>query len=145
MRSDTYAGVAFVFLCVFILWLERRESRIIDARRALEFGQLGTPCWKFMHRTQERPLWRMSWVCASLVTVVATVPYGACIGPSMLNLTVFLVLVFSVSFLSAQAALHHYTRRVMCPQRACGVSERHGNEAKCIAWEEPFDKAGASP
>ena len=112
MKEDAYVLVSFVIICVFVIWLEWRESNIIDAR-----------CFSYLRHTKDRPFWRISWVCASLVTIASTIPFAACAKNSSLDAGTYCVMVFAISLVSAQAALSYYTWHILCPHYTCSVCE----------------------
>jgi len=121
MMGDVYVLLAFVVVSLFVLWLEWRESGIIDASRAEAYRLVDRPCRGYLRMTKDRPLWRVAFVCASLITVAATVPYAACLSGrcGSLTLSAFCVLVFATSLVSAQSALSYYTWHLLCPHYTC--------------------------
>lgn len=123
MKEDAYVLVSFVIICLFVIWLEWRESNIIDARRAGDFKNLDRSCFDYLRRTKDRPFWRISWVCASLVTIASTIPFAACAKNSSLDAGTYCVMVFAISLVSAQAALSYYTWHILCPHYTCSVCE----------------------
>ena len=122
MRGDgLYVLLSFVIITLFVIFLEWRDSGIIDATRAEAFRSVDKPCRNYLRLTKDRPLWRVAFVCASLITVAATVPYMACLVDNCgcLTLPAFSVLTFAVSLVSAQSALSYYTWHLLCPHYTC--------------------------
>ena len=133
MKGEIYVTISFAAICFFVIWLEYRENKIIDAKRSNDFRSLDTACLSYLRHTKDRPFWRIAWVCACLVTVGSTVPFAACMKHCNLEVAAFCVLVFAVSFISAQAALSYYTWHIVCPHYTCSVRGMDmENSEKCI-------------
>jgi hypothetical protein len=123
MKGDIYVLASFVIICLFVIWLEWRENKIIDARRTRDFKNLNGECLSYLRHTKDRPFWRIAWVCACLVTVASTVPFMAFTKKSDIDLAGFCVLVFGISLVSAQSALSYYTWHIVCPHYTCSLCE----------------------
>jgi len=121
MLGEVCGGLGFVLLCLCFLWSEHRDGRVVKDARAADFALLERPCRRYMRNTKDRPVWRISWLCATLVTVFAVVPFAASFGRSKLSLAQFCVLVFLASLFSAHGALSYYTWHVLCPHYTCSV------------------------
>lgn len=136
MKENVYVLFAFVSLCLFVIWLECRENRVIDAKRERHFQKLEDSCLSYLRQTKDRPFWRIAWVCACLVTVGATVPFAACMKHCDIKIGAFCIMVFAISFVSAQAALSYYTWHILCPHYTCTLcGTEEGKVEKCIGEE----------
>ena len=110
-----FAMTAFIVVIEFVM-----DRKSFDVMRRRMFEEIDQPCRKFLRRTKERPVWRLCWICAVLVTFFTSILY--CIAPpdtTDLDLCSFMILSFSVAFLSAHAALSYYNWHLLCPDYDC--------------------------
>jgi hypothetical protein len=110
---------------MYILWVECREKRTVDADRRRLFRSLDGPCLTYMRHTKDRPSWRIAWLCACTVTVLSTLVYAACGNLSTMNIATFCLLIWVVSFTAAHGALSYFTWHILCPHYSCSQCETH--------------------
>ena len=119
------ACVAFlVLLCMSLIvaYMEMRfEKKSIDASRAAIFETLDPTCQKFLRKTKERPIWRLSWLSAIFVALFTSTLY--CLAPMQgLSICSFLLLSFICAFIGGYSVLSYYTWHILCPNYDCSKS-----------------------
>ena len=123
MFKTCCAGLVLLGMTSYVWWLEHRlEPKCIDKTRGEIYERLDAQCLKFLRRTKERPIWRLSWLCSFLSTTFLSTLY--CISPGFegLGICSFVLLSFCVTFFSAYSALSFYTWHIMCPDYDCSNS-----------------------
>jgi hypothetical protein len=108
----------------YILWMELHyEPRWLDAQRGRIFETLEPQCLRYLRKTKERPIWRLSWYCSFVSTLVLTALY--CLSPGFESLGVcsFAMLSFIISYFSSYSVLSYYTWHIVCPNYDCSNSQ----------------------
>ena len=125
--GSIYFFAVLFLMSMYILWIECREKRTVDADRRKLFPALDDSCLTYMRHTKDRPGWRIAWLCACTVTVFSTLVYAACANENTMNLATFCLLVWVISFASAHGALSYYTWHIICPHYSCSKCQDDQN------------------
>jgi len=123
MKGELYALVSFVAWGCFVYYLEWRENYLIDSNRRQAFDRLDDSCLSYLRHTKDRPIWRLAWVCAILVTIASSIIFAACMKDCNIGMSKFCAIVFIVSAISAQSVLSYYNWHILCPEYTCSLCE----------------------
>lgn len=122
MFNVCVAILALLCMSLIVAYLEMcLEKKNIDASRAAIFENLDPTCLKFLRKTKERPIWRLSWLSAIFVALFTSTLY--CMAPMQgLGICSFLLLSFISAFLGGYSVLSYYTWHILCPNYDCSKS-----------------------